>query len=52
MKTYKITCRETGTEIESGLTYDEAVERVEKFEEDDETTGSFEPYFYEIDEDE
>ena len=52
MKTYKITSRESGTEIESGLTYDEAVEMVIGFEDDDEAAGTFEPDFYEIEEDE
>jgi hypothetical protein len=52
MKTYKIQSRETGTFIEGGLTYDEAVERVIKFEDADEATGTFEPDFYEIEEEE
>ena len=52
MKTYKITSRESGTEIESGLTYDEAVEMVIGFEYYDEAAGTFEPDFYEIEEDE
>lgn len=52
MKTYKIQSRETGTFIEGGLTYDESVEIVKKFEDADEATGTFEPDFYEIEEEE
>ena len=52
MKTYKIQSRETGTFIEGGLTYDEAVERTIKFEDADEANGTFEPDFYEIEEEE
>ena len=52
MKTYKIQSREKGTFIEGGLTYDEAVERTIKFEDADEANGTFEPYFYEIEEEE
>ena len=48
MKNYKIQDREAGNVIETGLTYEEAVNLLAKFEEEDKQDGTYTPDFYEI----
>lgn len=47
-KKYRVQDKQTGTVIESGITFDHANELVETFESADKTDGIFEPDFYEI----
>ena len=48
MNTYRIQEREAGNVIESGLTYETAVARLEYFEAIDRKENCFVPHFYEI----
>ncbi len=45
-KTYKITDREAGNKIESGLTLEDAKRMVLEFEQEDKKNGEYTPNFY------
>lgn len=47
-KLFKIQDREAGNVIEEGLGYDEAVETLSKFENQDKKEGTYTENFYEI----
>ena len=51
VRIFKIQDREAGNVIEKGLTYEEAVDLLEKFEEEDKNDGTYTENFYEIVED-
>ncbi len=46
--TYKVQNKETGTVIESGLTFEDAKKTLDAFEAQDKEDGIYEPDFYEI----
>lgn len=47
-KTYKIQDREAGNVIETGLSYQEAQDLLDKFEAEDKQEGTYTENFYEI----